>query len=393
MNKTVIILLSLSIFFPLTAQNEIDAVLREIETNSTTLIALRQRMEAQKTGNLTGIYLSDPEIEFNYLWGTPAAIGNRTDFRITQSLDFPTVYAHRKKISSLENENLDALYRSERINLLLRAKQICIELVFYNALTEEYSRRMENARRIAESYRMRFDRGDANVLERNKAEVNLTSVGNEKERVEAERLALLTELKAMNGGKEIELITTAIIDAPPLPADFEEWYVSAESRSPVLQYIVKQIEIGRQQVKLNRALGLPKLTTGYMSEKIAGESFQGLTLGISIPLWENKNRVKQAKLTVKAAEIDWEDNKVRFYNKLKSLFIKCSGLYENVRRYRLSLSAYNNETFLKKALDAGEISLLTYLIETEYYYDTISKTLESERDLRLALAELSALEL
>jgi hypothetical protein len=48
---------------------------------------------------------------------------------------------------------------------------------------------------------------------------------------------------------------------------------------------------------------------------------------------------------------------------------------------------------LKKALDAGEISLLTYLMEVEYYYDAINKVLEAERDYELAAAELSAVEL
>jgi hypothetical protein len=44
-------------------------------------------------------------------------------------------------------------------------------------------------------------------------------------------------------------------------------------------------------------------------------------------------------------------------------------------------------------LDAGEISLLNYLLEVEYYYDAINKALEAERNYQLTVAELSSVEL
>jgi outer membrane protein TolC len=161
----------------------------------------------------------------------------------------------------------------------------------------------------------------------------------------------------------------------------------------VLQYVNGQIAIGNQQVKLNRALGLPKFSAGYISEKIVGEHFQGVTVGVSVPLWENKNRVKEAKAQVRAAESALEDNKVQFYNRLQSLYLKASAMQQSAQKVRQSLSAYSNEPLLKKALDAGEISLLNYLLEIEYYYDAMNRVLEAERDYELATAELSAVEM
>ena len=390
--KIIINLFLASIAFPIVAQNEVETVLREIETNSTTLIALREQMEAQKLNNRTGIYLPNPEVEFNYLWGSPSPIGNRTDINITQSLDFPTAYGHRSRISKLENANADIMYKSERINLLLRAKQICVELAYYNALAKEYTERLTNAGRIAETYRTRFDKGDANILENNKAQLNLTAVGNEMDRIEIERASLLSELRALNGGVEIAFTTTNIV-SEPLPANFDDWYTITEAKSPVLQYVKGQIEIGQQQVSLNKALGLPKFIAGYMNEKVVGEKFQGVTIGVSVPLWENKNKVKQAQAQVRATEIALEDNKIQFYGRLQNLYKRSSGLQANALKYREALSAYNNEVLLKKALDSGEISLLNYLLEIEYYYDAMNKVLEAERDFGLSMAELSAVEL
>lgn len=391
--KTLLLnIVMLSLFVCVNAQKEYESVLTEIEANNSTLEALREQMEAQKLANRTDIFLSDPEIEFNFLWGNPSSIGNRTDFSVSQSFDFPTAYGYRKKIAGMENVNAELLYKSERLNLLLSAKQICIELSYNNALSKEYKRRLENAERIAETYRIRLDKGDANILESNKAELSLTSARSEWDKVEIERSSLLAELKRMNGGKDISF-TPAVYPVKVLPADFEEWYLQAEQKSPVLQYIKGQTDISRQQVKLNQAMNLPKFTAGYMSEKVVGERYQGISLGISIPLWENKNKVKQAKAQVKANESVLEDSKIQFYNRLRNLYLKASGLQQNVIKYKKALASFNNESFLRKALDAGELSLLNYLQELEYYYDVTDKTLEAERDLELVKAELSSTEL
>ncbi len=139
--------------------------------------------------------------------------------------------------------------------------------------------------------------------------------------------------------------------------------------------------------------GLPSLSAGYMSEKVVGERFQGISVGISIPLWENKNRVKQAKASVRAAESRETDSRLQFYNQLQILYNRTTGLKAASEKYRQSLTEANNTELLKKALDAGEISMLEYMVEMGLYYDTISKALETERDYQKAFAELSAVEL
>jgi outer membrane protein, heavy metal efflux system len=199
-------------------------------------------------------------------------------------------------------------------------------------------------------------------------------------------------LKALNGGKEI-VFTESEFSYEPLPPDFDEWYGRAELKSPVLQYLRGQIEVGQHQVKLSKALGLPGISAGYMSENVGSEKFRGITMGVSVPLWENKNRVKQAEAQVSASEAALADTKIQFYNRLQSLFEKSRSLQENAERYLVALSTFSNEDLLKKALDGGEISLLNYLLELEYYYTTMDKLLDARRDLGLSLAELRAVEL
>ena len=85
--------------FSVSAQTTVDSVLANIERNNTTLAAIRKNTDAQKIGNNTGIYISNPEIEFNYLWGNPSPIGDRTDFSVKQTFDFPTAYSYKKQVA------------------------------------------------------------------------------------------------------------------------------------------------------------------------------------------------------------------------------------------------------------------------------------------------------
>lgn len=386
------LLLAIAIIAPISAQDKLSSVLNEIEENSTTLGAIRQQIEAMKIENRTDIFLNDPEVEFSYLWGKPSNIGTQREFSVTQSFDFPTAYAHRSKISKMKNQNLDLQYKSERINLLLSAKQICINLAYNNALSKEYESRLENAQQIARSYQTRYDAGDASILEKNKALINLTTIENEKKMIDIERSTLLSQLKALNGGIAIDFNDTEIFYTP-IPSDFNSWYADTEAKSPTLQYLSKQIDIDKQQIKLNTALSLPKLMAGYSSEKTFGEDYKGISVGISIPLWENRNKMKHAKAQVRSTELMLEDSKLQFLTNLQQLYLTTFALQENAQSYRESISEHNNEALLKRALDEGQISLLEYLLETEYYYDVMNKMLEAERDFNISLTELRAVEL
>lgn len=391
MRKLLIGLLLAAMVSPLAAQ-DYTAVLQEIESNSTTLKALREQAEADKLASRTGIYLDNPEVEFNYLWGDPSVMGNRTDVSVKQSFDFPSAYAYKGKIAKLESVNAELKYKSERVQLLLSAKQLCIELIYFNALSKEYEIRLQHAEAISQSYRKKLENGETNSIENNKAQMNLITVRNEKVRIDVERENILSELKRLNGGKKISF-ETSYFHLSPLPANFEDWYSGAEVKSPVLQYVRAQVEINEKRIKLNRALGLPKFSAGYMSEKLAGEHFQGVTVGVSVPLWANKNRIKQSKAAAQTARTVAEDTRMQFYNRLQNLFLKVSGLQQSVTTYRSSLDSFNNAVLLKKALDMGEISLLDYLLEMQYYYDAVENALAAEKDFELALADLSAVEL
>lgn len=370
------------------SQNSIDKVIDEVLKNNTTLAALRKNADSELLGNKTGIYLENPEFAFDYLWGSPSVNGTRTDISVLQSFDFPSAYVYRSQISDYQNEQVELEFRKQSKSIIMQTRLVCNNLIYHNALKSELAGRIINAKKIASSFKSKFETGDAGILEYNKAQVNLLNLVKDAESAEIERNALLSELQNLNGGFLIEF-TDSVYPVQNFATDFEQWYIQAEKNNPVLQWLKQEVTISQKNEKLNTALGLPKFQAGYMSEDVPGQQFQGISVGLSIPLFENKNAVKYAKAKTLAVQSAEADTKLQFYNNLKALHTKAISQQSSLNDYRTNLQLFDNSALLQKALDLGELSLAEYIFELSIYYESFNKLLELERNLNMTIVELN----
>ncbi|MFK5855861.1 MAG: TolC family protein [Bacteroidota bacterium] len=387
MKQIIILLVSTFMVSFSMSQNNVVDVLYEIEKNNTGLSAIRKSIDAEMIGNKTGLFLDNPEVGFNYLWGNHNTDGNRIDFSIKQSFDFPTAYGHKNDISDIKNSQLELEYQKQLRSLLYQSRLVCYDLIYLNAKKIELVKRINHAQSIANAYEALFESGDGNILEYNKSQLNLLNITQDIELVEIENKVLMLELERLNGGKPIyfDVSSFPILE---ISNDFEHWYNLAEQNNPMLNWLKQEITINKQQEKLSKAMSLPKIQAGYMSEEILSAQFRGVTLGLQIPLWQNKNTVKYSHATTLALESLVVDSKLQYYNKLKALYSKASNLQENIINYREKLQRLNNTVLLKKALDLGEISLINYFQELSIYYESVTSLLEMDRALNSTYAEL-----
>lgn len=386
MKKITVLIILFTAYSNLYSQDNTGKVLIEIEKNNTTLSALRKLTDARKTGNKTGIYPSGPEAGFNYLNGTA---GNRTDLSIIQSFDFPSVYVRKGQISNLLNDQADLEYQKQLKTVLLQARLICSDLIYTNALKNEYTVRLDHARKIAASFQSKFNTGETNILELNKAKLNLLNSVKELEALEISRNHLLMQLSALNGGQPLSF-NDSVFFLTAVNENFEQWFSTAVQNNPDIALLRKEADISKKQVDLSRAQNMPRLSAGYMSEIIPGEEeFRGITAGISIPLWENNNKTRYARANAKAIESLEADSRMQFHNRLKALHSKIIASMKIVADYRTSLVSLDNAVLLQKALDYGEVSLIDYMFELSIYYDSVNMLLELERDLAKSIDELN----
>lgn len=373
------------VVFALPAQAQMEEFLRNVEQNNTTLEALAKQAKADKSANRTGISIPAPEIEFGRLWGRPAEIGNRTDIAISQTLDFATISGARLRQAKRQNTLVDLQYATARIEIMSEATGKYIEAVYRNRLAQVLETRLRNARTITESYARRIENGDANRLEYNKAMLNLAAAQNDATQNQTERAALIIEMERLGGGASV--VATDFPSAE-LPENFEQWYACIDN--PATEYARREKELLEHRVGLARLEKIPEFSVGYMREKTRGQAFEGVTVGLSIPLWGKQNTVRNAQDALSASTAREIESNAQIRAKLMAIYQKAAALKITIEEYQRILSETSTINPLEKALAAGEISLTQYITESEFYYDAVTRYIETQRDFHIACAQLAA---
>jgi cobalt-zinc-cadmium efflux system outer membrane protein len=373
----------------LKAQNDIESVLSEIAVNNKSIIANQQFWEAKKLLYKTGINPANPKFEYEYLAGNN---GNQIDYYIVQSIDFPTSYIKKNQVANrqiAQSENQEAAFKQD---LLLKAKQYCLQLIFLNKKQLEFTKRVEDASAVCNAYQAKMDAGDANLLDLNKAKIQQLNLQNEQHLNQSEISQFNQKLTELNGGNPLEFLATNYPLTPTLSA-YETLEKNIEENDPNLKSIHQQNEIDQKKLELSKAMALPKLEGGYRSQEFAGQTIKGVHLGITIPIWENKNKVKHQKAHLRFNDLQVEEHQNEHHHEIKQLYEKYTNLNTMINEYQELMSTVNNYELLTKALDLGEISALEYFMEINYYYASYDHFLNIEKDYFQVIAELNKYEL
>lgn len=379
--------LLLCLTLPVFAQSGISDVLKSIENNNKALQAGQRLNESQKLEARTGNYLPNPTVELNQLWADRSAGGNANELAVIQSFDFPTVYFNKNKLAKLKSSASDYQYAATRQQILLKAQQICQEIIYLRKQKHLLDERLKNAERLEALYNQRFASGDANQLELNKIQLEKINANNASRRNQSALRSQLEQLQALNGGVPIEFGEDEFISTPVLPefSQLESTYLDAD---PTLKSLEGESESAQREIKVSRALTLPKFDIGYRRNGGSDQTMNGFRIGMSIPLWENKNTVKRAKAQAEYTALNVEDNTQTLKATLKELYLQAQSLQLSKEEYARTLANQRSEELLNKSLEAGQISMIDYFVEITILYDSIQNYLEVEKEYHNLLAQL-----
>lgn len=375
--------------FLLTAQSTIDETLAAVSKNNKTLAAEKQKWEARKLEFNTGLTPSNPTVEYDYLYGSPANAGNQTDFTVAQEFDFPTAYSRKRRLADEQSKQAEFYLTSDRQDVLLEAKRVCIKLVYHNKLQTQLSKRLSDAEKVQKGFQSRLDKGDGNILDLNKANVQLIQVRKAYQTNLSEITQFNQKLSELNGGELIAFKDTVYGVTPQIPP-FEELEKLYEESDPDRKILEQQKTVAERNLSLSRALALPKITLGYHYQGILGQTYNGIHAGTTIPLWESKNVLKQRKAEVTASDSEFQAHLNEHYFHIKHL-------YEDYLNQKTTLEAYEaanistssrNRVLLNKAFALGQLSSIEYFMELTYYYSALDNYLSTERDYQESIAML-----
>lgn len=370
MKKIVIILLLIAWALParLDAQPHYAQVLKDVEANNPVLLAARKRAEAQQTAAHVGALLPNPEVEAAYFWGDPSSVGIRWDLGISQSFEMPSVMVRRARLRKLQEQAAGLDYQVVRNATLLEAQLTCADIIYYRALGMIYTRRCQAAIRIADLYQRRYAAGDCSILDYNRAQMNLADVQNRAAEINLQGDHAVHDLQRLVGGESYSFYQGEYEEVR-VETSFESWYEQLEMQNPSLRLLDNQVEAARYRQQLSRAQWLPEVSVGYASENVVGQSFRGVKVGLSLPIWSQQRAVKASRLAEAAATEELSSQRTEWFSRLQCMFHRHEALIRNVGNLREAFQRCNSIDLLDKALEAGEISLEQYLLEADYYYN------------------------
>lgn len=367
------------------SQSSLDELVNNALTTNKSLISAHEFYNAEIVESKTGNSPDNPEIEYAYLWGDPTSVGNRIDFAITQSFDFPTAYSSRNKLSKIKRQQAGLRYSFVEQNVIINTRQLWVQAVYLNKMQLLLKKRLGNAEMIAIAFQRMFDEGETNVLKRNQAKLQFTALSNEMENIELDMIKNNSLITQINGGKEFPIIDSIFPDAMNIEMDTLINLFKSGPQNSMFQGEVERME-QQKTVVFNQKL--PKLMAGYYQETILGTKLSGVRAGITIPLWENANAVKSAKANFVYAQTDavrfWEQQEIE----VRQLYEQWQRLFNQVEEMEELINNSNNDALLFKALENGEISLTQYYYEMDFYFQTKFDLIEFQRNLHFIEAEL-----
>jgi len=368
-------------------QSQADAALESIRRNNKTIQAGKQYWAAQNTLAKTGITPENPFVEYDHLYGSPAGAGVQKDFSITQRLDFPTAYGYRSKVADSRIEQQGYQQKSAEQEVFLEAKKVCIELVYLNKKQQALNRRAAINETLYDDIQKKFNLKDATVLDLNRIKIQLATVRSDLILQQGKVAELKARLTELNGGVEIFITDTIYPASQPVPG-FEVLDSLIEANDPIVKSFEKDIEINRRQLNVTRSLTLPKIETGYHSQSILGQSYKGFHLGLSIPLWENKNKVRAQSQSLAYSSLRMQEHRIEHRYLNRGVYDKHVAVKQALSEMQGIINSLSSVSMLEKALRLGQITAVTYSNGLLEYYLLNDRVLELEKEYFLTLAEL-----
>ena len=387
MKQLIVYIFSCFLILDTIAQSDVDRVLKSVETNNKAIQSNRKYWEARRAEFKTGLTPYDPQVEYDYLFGSPVGAGNQKDFSVTQRLDFPTIYKRKRQLSGQQIAQTELQQRVYRQDVLLEAKLRTLQIIYLNKKGAELNRRLTSTQELVEDYQKKLDKGEVIILELNKAKLQLLNIKNEVALNDNERQVATTKLSELNGGEVLDIRDTTYPTLPIIP-DFETLDSTIEANDPIIKVYEQEIKIQEQNISVQKALNLPKIEAGYHSQGILGQSYKGAHAGITIPLWENKNRVKAAQANLDYATANSQTHILEHRLENKGYYDQLEVRVKAMEEYQTLLATLNNTPLLNKALRLGQITTIQYFQDESYYFSAYDKYLQMEWEYQQAVARL-----
>ena len=365
----------------------IDDVLTQVKQNNTQLKAAGARLDADQKSLKSSNNLPDPEVGGAYLFGK-GPLDDKWEIGISQQVEWPGVYSARSNAADAFISALQHGYSAEQLEVLNQARSLCIDIVGYNNLIQFNQGVLDNLNRLFDTYNKALAHGEVSIIDVNKLKIERLLIQQKIDEATSLRTAAVEQLKGINGGIDIAGAESINTYAPLPLLSLEQHLTQARSSSPLLAKQNALVTAQSKNATATARQSLPSLSLGYRHVCEMGDHFNGISMGVSLPVFSNRGKKSAARASVFAAEMDASFTQNAIESNIATCHQRATALKNQIGVYDNALTSTDNIAVLNKALNGGEMSLLNYLQELRYFVEAQAVMLSLQNDYNKTLAQL-----
>lgn len=386
MNRYIFILFGLLLSFKVSAQEDINNILRQIESNNPEIKSSKELMKSQIWDTKGTNNLENPTVSYSHMWDTKNSSETESELEVSQSFDFPTAYISRKKANKKTINALEYAYQEQRQTILLQAKEVCLDIIMLNQQSDLLKRRMEYANDLSLAYQKMLDSGDATSIEVNKIKLELLNLQTELTINNSALKNKKAELILLNGNKTIDLVDTEYAEEDlPAYALIRDEVVQSNNQ---LQSSQSEYESAVKQISVSKAGWLPGFEVGYKRNSGSGFRSNGVLVGVSIPIFNNRGKVSSAKANALSKFYATDMIKLSVESQAYQAYQEASMMKNQIDNYDNTLDIENMLALLNQALEGGELNMTSYFVEVATAYQSLENYIQIKNIYHKQLAKI-----
>ncbi|MCK9641368.1 MAG: CusA/CzcA family heavy metal efflux RND transporter [Prolixibacteraceae bacterium] len=326
---------------------------------------------------LKGASLDLPKTAIEGQYGQFNSYGKDNSFTLSQSFAFPTVYLNQGRLAKAGVKSSEWQLSVSQLEIATEVKQVYWQLAYFHAKQKllAYQDSLFSGFLRAAEHRARL--GETNRLEMITARSQSLEVKNLWQQVTADltiaklKLQTLLNSSLVVTPKDTLLTRAAFI---PLPDSL------ALAGNPNLGYVKQQVQISQFERNLERSRIMPDFTIGYFSQTMqgtqeingvprtfgAGERFNGIQAGVTIPLWfvPYTAKTRATKLKAEVAQTNAEYYSKSLGGTYRSLLGEYTKFSNSVNYYEKQAIPEANIIIEQATLSfkAGAMDYLEYIL-------------------------------
>ena len=363
------------------------SVIRQIAENNSEIKVIEAKASGDVSSLLPANNLPNPEIDYEQVFGKA---GQKWGLSVSQSVEWPGVYSSRSRAIAAEAEALSFASTSRKLEILSEIKQTIIKIVYAKKKITLVTRQLELIDELSAKYKKSYEMGNSTILDINKLKIERLGYEHRLDDCRLELASLSADLKALNGDKNVDKIVEAISGYPSdtiLPeSEYYRLVAEYDPDSRVNALLSKTEDFRIDQLSKE---SLPNFRIGYKHTFELGDHFNGFSIGITLPFFSNRYKKAAAISRKEAYDVAANYAIEKSSAEIRKTMKEATDLKRQLEKYSPIINDSRNASTLRKALDGGQISLLTFIQELNYFVDAEGESLEIEYEYASTLAKLN----